>query len=126
MDPKWFNVNVKARIWSGHADSAQKQGWMYPPGAILAIDEYKGSYQFEEWKVVDGGIDDFYAHAGYKQLWIRIEDTSSLPFEGEEPSPEPIPGPDTDPLPVPEPIPSNQGDPSNEEIGKVIRFLHGR
>ncbi len=114
MDPKWYNVNVKARIWSGHADSAHKQGWMYPAGAILAIDEYKGSYQFEEWKVKGDGIADFYAHAGYPQLWIRIADVSLEQFEEEEP---PVPDED-DPLP--------QNVPSNEEIGRVIRFLFGK
>ncbi len=124
MDPKWFNVNVKARIWSGHADSAQKQGWMYPPGAILAIDEYKGSYQFEEWKVVGDGIDDFYAHKGYDQLWVRIVDTSTETYEDYLASLEsPVDEPDTDPLPVPVPVPSDSGEVSDEMLGKVIRFL---
>ncbi len=112
MDPKWFNVNVKARIWSGHSDNSHKQGWMYPAGAILAIDEYKGSYQFEEWKVKGDGIADFYAHEGYEQLWIRIEDVSVQPYA------DPVPNPNPDPVP---------GDyPSNEVIGRVIRFLFGK
>ncbi len=104
----WYNVNVRARIWSGHSDDHHKQGTMYPPGAILAIDEYKGSYQFEEWKVVDEGIGDFYAHEGYEQLWIRATDVTTLPFEDEvRPTLE-------------------LTRPSDETIGRVIRYLLGK
>ena len=115
MDPKWYNVNEDARIWSGHADSAQKQGWLYAPAAILAIDEYKGSFQFKEYKAVDNGFGDFQADEDYPDFWIRIEDTSQKPFDP------PVPVPDL----VPDPIPSVDG-PSDAEIGRVIRFLFGK
>ena len=114
MEPKWFNVNVKARIWSGHSDDHQKQGTMYPPAAILAIDEYKGSYQFEEWKVVDEGIADFYAHEGYEQLWIRATDVTTLPFEDEDDVADEV-------WPVLE-----LTRPSDETIGRVVRYLLGK
>ncbi len=127
MDPKWFNVNQDSQIWSGHSDNHQKMGKLIAPAGILAIDFYKGSYQFKKVMIDDanGGKDQRDPLTeGYNQYWIREEDVSEVPYN---PDPGPFPGPDPeDPLPVPEPVPSNPGDPSNEEIGRVIRFLYGR
>ena len=110
--PIWFNVNEDARIWSGHAASAQKQGWLIAPAAILAVDDYKGSYQFKEWKVVGelGGKDKMIIEAGYPQLWIRHEDVSLEPYDP-NPTPDPVPGP------VPVPIPGD------EAAGAALRVL---
>ncbi len=87
MEPKWFNVNEDAQIWSGHADN-HKQFKMSAPAAILAIDEYKGSYQFEEAKAVASDGTQFtlsmLPDPGYPQLWIRIADVTTSPFEDED------------------------------------------
>ena len=92
---KWYNVNADARVWAGHSD-AHKQGWLYAPAAILAIEEYKGSYRFEEYKVEGGGYGDLDASSDYPDLWIRQEDVSTLPFEDEDDV--------SDELPVPPPM----------------------
>lgn len=116
---KWFNVNEVAQIWSGHSDNHQKMGKLYPPAAIRAIDEYGGSYQFAEFKVVDAGYSDLDPlTTSYPQYWIRAEDVSVAPYE--EPSDDPGDDPGDDPDPDPEPDPEG---PSDAEIGRVIRFL---
>lgn len=99
LPPKWYNVNADARIWSGHAGSAQKQGWLRAPAAILAIDEYQGSYQFEEVKIAPGGRDETLMKPGYDQMWIRIADVSLEQYEAPDPDAEPIPEPDEEPDP---------------------------
>ena len=108
---KWFNVNEDARIWSGHSDSAHKQGWIYAPAAIRAIDEYQGSYEFVDWKVVGDGRGDFSASISYPQLWIRIADVTAEPYEPPNDVPDPVPGPG--PAPV-------AGD---AELGAALRTL---
>ena len=113
---KWFNVNKDIRVWAGHS-AAHKQGWIYAPAAIRAIEEYQGSYRFEECKVVGLGRCDFEADPGYPQFWVRKEDVSTEPYE---PMPVPIPVPDPEPLPVPEPVPSDPGD---EELGRALRII---
>ncbi|MCK5603764.1 hypothetical protein KAR91_17890 [Candidatus Pacearchaeota archaeon] len=123
MEPKWYNVNQDIRVYSGHADSAQKQGWILAPAAILAIDEYKGSFQFEEAKVPEGAKPEdflkFAAKPGYPQLWVRSDEVSLEPYDP-SPEPDPDPVPDPDPLPVPEPIPSDPGD---AELGRAFRIV---
>ena len=114
MDPKWYNVNKDARVWSGHASGAHKQGWMRAPGAILAIDDYKGSVQFKEWKVDGDGAAEFKAKSGYPQLWMRLVDLSTEPYE---PSPVPTPVP----VPVPTPMPAPQA--GDAELGAALRLL---
>lgn len=98
---KWFNVNEDARIWSSHAASAQKQGWLRAPAGIRAIDDYKGSYQFDEVRVDEelGGADERIDNPGYPQYWIRHEDVSLEPYEDSDdnggdtpPPPEPVAG----------------------------------
>lgn len=106
---KWFNVNEDARVWAGHSD-AHKQGWIYAPAGIRAIEEYKGSYRFEEWKVEGDGRGDFATSPGYPQLWIRAEDVSLDPF----------PGTDPDPIPDPDPVP---GEVSDAELGAALRLI---
>jgi len=87
VDPKWFNVNEDAQIWSGHANSAHKQFVLVAPAAIRAIDEYQGSYQFEQARGIapDGTQYDLtlLLDPGYPQAWIREHDVSLLPFEDE-------------------------------------------
>ena len=118
--PKWYNVNHDARIWSGHAASAQKQGWLRAPAAIKAVDEYKGSFQFVDYGVdtLNGGIDEIEMKEGWPQTWIRIGDTSLEPYD---PSPEPEPGPDPEPEPEPEPGPDVQ--PGDAELGAAVRVV---
>lgn len=110
--PKWYNVNVDAQIWSGHSDNHQKMGKLIAPAAIEAIDEYGGSFQFINVMigVDEGGRDERDPlSSGYPQYWIRKEDTSVEPYD-----------PNPDPEPEPEPEPDK---PSNEEIGRVFRYL---
>ncbi len=115
---KWFNVNVDSRVRAGHGE-AQKQGWIRAPAAIRAIDEYKGSYQFKEWKIVGDGQADFVAREGYPQFWIRIVDVTTEPYEqptngGPGPAPDPVPNP------VPVPTPDTGTD---AELGKAFRLI---
>ncbi len=100
--PKWYNVNADARIWSGHAASAQKQGWLVAPAAILAIDEYNGSFQFKDVGVVGalGGKNSIVMKDGYPDTFIRISDTSLEQYvdpsgngDGDAPAPLPTPAP---------------------------------
>ncbi len=107
---KWFNVNKDIRVWAGHSD-AHKQGWIYAPAAIRAIEEYKGSYRFEEWKVdLDGSI-DFEADPGYPEFWVRADEVSTLPYNS-EPDPVPVPGP----TPTP-------GEVSDADLGAAFRLI---
>ncbi len=114
MEPKLFNVNENARIWAGHSD-AHRMGWLYAPAAILAVEEYEGSYRFEEWRVVGAGYADLTERtSGYPQWWIRVADVSLLPYEDPTDDPEPEPEPDPDP--------EGEG-PSNEELGAAVRVF---
>ena len=112
---KWFNVNEDAQIWSGHADSAHKQGWLRAPAAIRAIDMYQGSYQFEEVLVDEskGGADARDpTTTDYPQYWIRIEDVSLEPY-GE-------PTPDNGDTPPP---PPETREVSDAELGAALRIV---
>ncbi len=111
--PKWLNVNADARIWSGHGDGATRLGWLRAPAAILAIDEYKGSFQFREVLVGTGGSDQIIVKSGYPQNWIRIEDTSTEPYEE----------PGTDPVVVPDPVPSPEIVAGDAELGAAFRTI---
>jgi hypothetical protein len=95
--PVWYNVNEDAQIWAGHADSAHKQGKLIAPAGILAIDEYQGSYQFKEVRVVGDGRDEVVIHPGYPDTWIRISDTSLSQYL--EPGTDPVEEPDEEPDP---------------------------
>lgn len=122
MDPKWFNVNHDAQIWSGHSDDHQKMGKLIAPAGILAIDFYQGSYQFKKVMIDDknGGEDRLDPLTeGYDQYWIREEDVSDELY-----NPDPGPFPNPDPVPSPDPVPGSG--PSDAEIGRVIRFLLGK
>ncbi|MCK5602261.1 hypothetical protein KAR91_10340 [Candidatus Pacearchaeota archaeon] len=112
--PKWYNVNQDIRTWSGHAESAQHQGWIFAPAGILVLEEYKGSYRFEECKPspdAPGGKCESAPSPGYPQTWVRIEDVSTDPYE-----PPPEPPDDDDPDPIPDII-------SNEEAGEALRTI---
>ncbi len=124
MEAKWFNVNEDARIWSGHSD-AHKQGWLYAPGGILAIEEYKGSYRFVDWKVGPGGSGafaggDFASDTGYPETWIRILDVSLDEFDdgsgnGDDGD---VPPPEDEVWPPPEDI--NVAD---ARLGHAVRLI---
>ena len=119
---KWFNVNKVIQVWSGHSDGHQKMGKLFPPAAIRAIDEYKGSVQFEEFGLDGDGRSELVERSSsYPQWWARLDDLSLEPFTGEEPGPigpdDTVPG---DPGPVP-PQPSDV--PTDAEIGRVVRYL---
>jgi hypothetical protein len=107
MTPKWFNVNEDARVFSSHAE-VHKMGWMRAGSAILAIEQYKGHYRFEQKKVP---FDLNELGAGYNQYWIREEDVTLLPFEEEEPPPD---DEDDDP---------DDGDASDARLGRAIRVI---
>ncbi len=118
MEATWFNVNDDARIWAGHSD-AHKQGWLYAPGAILAIEEYKGSYRFEEWKVENTGSGAFAGgslapNLSYPEMWVRIKDVSLIPFEDEDDVSDDM---DTDPGDEPDPAGRNA------RLGAAIRLI---
>lgn len=103
---QWYNVNKDARVWAGHSE-AHQQGWMYAPAAILAIEEYKGSVCFEEWRVVGEGVADFGADSDYPNLWMQLEDLSLEPYE------EPVGDPEPDPI----------VDVDDEALGAAFRLL---
>jgi hypothetical protein len=101
-----------SNVWAGHSD-VHKQGWIFAPAGILALEEYQGSYRFEECKPsadAPGGSCEFEADPGYPDFWVRKADVSTDPYEP------PVEPPD------PEPPPSDS--PSDEEIGRVIRYLY--
>ncbi len=103
---QWYNVNEDARVWAGHSDE-HKQGMAYAPAAVLAIEEYRGSVRFEEWKVVGEGRMDLDADSVYPDLWMRLADLSLEPYE--EP-------------PVVDPPPDNEG-PDDEALGAALRLV---
>ena len=78
--PKWYNVNADARVWNSHAE-VQKQGWMRAGSAILAIEEYKGSVRFVEYKEPSELKP---LSSGYPQYWMQLSTLSLLPFEEED------------------------------------------
>ncbi len=118
--PIWYNVNADARIWSGHSANAQKQGWLRAPAAILAVDEYKGSFQFKDWKIVEGlgGKDEIVIKGGYPDLFIRIEDTSLSQYV--DPDDSLVPVPDEGPVGPTSPPPTEIGD---AELGAAVRVV---
>lgn len=117
MPDKWFNVNKDIRVWAGHTD-AHRQGWIYAPAAIFAIDQYQGSYQFKEIKFEGDGYADLKDDSNYPQYWVREEDVSLEPYS---PDPNPLPGP----VPIPVPTPGQPGDAElgDAELGAAVRLL---
>ena len=121
---KWFNVNKDIRVWGGHSD-ARKQGWIFAPAAVYAVEEYQGSVKFlpEDMMFDALGRIEVKADPGYPEYWVRLEDLSLVPFDLD--TPDPI-GPD-DPAPEPDevwPTPEFTR-PSDETIGRVVRYLLG-
>jgi hypothetical protein len=104
MDPKWYNVNEDARVWAGHSD-AHKMGWMRAGSAIRAVEEYKSSYRFEEYKPP---ADLKELGGGYNEYWIRKADVTV------EPMPDDDGNGDTDTLP---------SQPGDAELGAALRIL---
>jgi len=118
---EWWNVNKVVKVYSGHADSAQRKGDIYPQAGLEVIDEYKGSVQFnpEDLKFEGDGKFVDIPNPSYPGYWVRLADLSKDPYE---PFPDPVPNPE-DPLPVPEPVPSDPGSPSNEALGAAVRLV---
>ena len=112
---KWYNVNKVVKVWSGHADSAQRKGDIYPPAGLEAIDEYKGSVEFVPADLkfdLDGKFVDI-PNPSYPGYWVRLADLTTDEYD---PAPNPVP--------VPTPVPSDQVDGvTNDELARVIRFL---
>ena len=109
---EWWNVNKVVKVWSGHADSAQRKGDIYPPAGLEAIDEYQGSVEFipEDLRfALDGRFDDI-PNSSYPGYWVRLEDLTKDPFD---------PNPDPDPDPEPDPFEGI----TNEEAGAAVRTL---
>lgn len=122
---KWFNVNKDIRVWAGHSE-AQKQGWIYAPAAVYIIDEYKGSGQFkpEDMKFDLNGRIEVKSDPGYSDYWVRLDELSLVPFDLDVEEEPPV-GPDEPPVvaPPPSPDPSPVGEPSDEEVGRVVKYL---
>ena len=124
---KWFNVNKDIRVWSGHSDNAQKKGKIFAPAGLFAIDEYKGSVEFKPEDLKFDGDGRFERDgtekkdAAYPGFWVRLDELSVVPFDLDDDEPvgpgDPLPG---DPSPVP---PQPVGEPSDEEVGRVVKFL---
>jgi len=110
MDPIWYNVNEDGQVWSGHSDNHQKMGKMLAGSAIRAIDEYKGSVQFKEYKQPSNLKP---LTSGYNQYWMRLAALSLEPYES---SPDPIPNP----IPTPTPLPEQYGD---TQLGAALRIF---
>ncbi len=117
----WYNVNKVVQVWSGHADSAQKKGKLYPPAGLEDIDEYKGSVQFdpEALRFDFPGWFDEIVNPAYPQFWVRKEDLSNEPYDADVDPDAPV-GPDEEP-PVVAPPPADK--PSHAEIGRVVEYL---
>ena len=117
MEPKWYNVNADARVWAGHSD-AHKQGWMRAPAAVLAVEEYKGSVRFDDWKLDGDGAADFDNSMLYPEFWMRLDELSLEPYDPTVP--DPIPTPDPVPTPDPTPVP---GEVSDSDLGAAFRLI---
>ena len=127
----WYNVNKIVQVWSGHADSAQKKGKLYPPVGLEDIDKYKESIQFDPEKLqfdLDGRFDREGTERhdlNYAGFWVRREDLSFEQYNPDAGDPDPV-GPDPS---VPEPeeppvvAPPPSDVPSFEEIGRVVVYL---
>ncbi len=124
---EWWNVNKRVRVYSGHAASAQKQGWINAPAGLLQVDEYKGSIQFwpEQLRFDGGGSwepEDRLDTGGYPDFFVRLEDLSKEPYVDPLAT---IP-PEDNPMPEPDDVPPPPvfGDvPTDAEIGRVVRYL---
>ena len=116
MEARWYNVNVDARVWAGHTEN-QKQGWLRAPAAVFAIREYGNAYQFllENVRVDAGGSIDLKVDDAYPQYWIQKSDVTLVPYELDVPAPDP----------EQEECEWCVTAPSDEEIGRVVRFLLG-
>ncbi len=116
----WFNVNKDIRVYSGHSENSQKLGWIYAPAAIFAIDDYGGSYQFKETKVVGEGRLDYAVSPFYPQSWVRMADVTLEPFGAGDSDPvsDPDPADDVPPVPTTDPL-----DASNAQLGAAFRLL---
>ena len=115
---KWFNVNKDIRVWAGHSE-VQKQGWIFAPAAVFAVEEYKGAIRFkpEDMLFDGGGRVELKEDPRWPEYWARLDDLSLEPFNPDAPEdPGPV-GPD----PVPAPVPSDE--PSDAEVGRVVKFL---
>ena len=123
----WYNVNKIVQVWSGHAGSAQKKGRLYPPVGLEDIDKYKESIQFDPDKLRfdrDGKFDRMGTEdqdASYPDFWVRREDLSFEMFNPDFGDEGPV-GPDPEEPPVVAPPPSVD-DPSDEEVGRVVKYL---
>jgi hypothetical protein len=111
MTPKWFNVNEDARVWSSHA-KVHKMGWMRAGSAVLAVEEYGGSFRFEEFKEPSDLVP---LGDGYNDYWIPTDSVTLLPFEEEDDEDgdgEDDPGDDPD-----------TGDATDARLGRAIRVV---
>jgi hypothetical protein len=63
-------------------------GRLLPGSAIRAIQEYKGSYRFAQWRGPDELVP---LNTAYPEYWIRTEDTSLFPYEEDADTPTPPP-----------------------------------
>ena len=101
---EWWNVNKIVQVWEGHAET-HKQGKLHPPAGVSIIDLYNGSGQIDMDDVrfaAGGHWEDLKTDPNYSQYWVDMDDLSK-----EEYDPDPEPDPEL----------------SNEEIGRVIRYL---
>ncbi len=127
---EWFHVNKDAQIWAGHADN-HKQFILEAPAAILAIDWYQGSYQFEEARGVDSEGNQYVMNLpldpGYPQAWIRAEDVTKEAYvePGNEVDP-PAPPPEDEEGEPPEDEPDLDDELrrlQNEALGAAINLI---
>lgn len=96
---EWWNVNKVVQVWEGHGTN-HKQGRLYPPAGVSIIDVYQGYGQINDVRFEgDGHWEDLKTDPNYSQYWVDMNDLSKDPYESPEPSV------------------------SNEEIGRVIRYL---
>lgn len=120
---EWWNVNKTVQVWAGHAEN-QKQGRLVPAAGVEILEQYKGSGRFDPDEVRfegNGHWEEFKDNPSYPEYWVQMDLLSKTPFI---PSPDPTPFPDPDPVPDPVPVPGDE--PSDAEIGRVVRFLFGR
>jgi hypothetical protein len=106
---EWWNVNRIVQTWEGHGAN-HKMGRLHPAAGVEITDVYKGYGQINIDDVrfgPDGYWEDKNENPSYSEWWVDMDHLTKDPYE-------PVPDPDPDPEP---------DEPSNEEIGRVIRYL---
>ncbi len=108
---RWVDIYSDLRVWAG-AHEVHKMNWLRAGDRIHLSAQYGSWFRFDN---VVGGADLRPFDDDYDEYWVKGDElelvvTSSPPESETEPAPDP----------------ESEDRPSDTEIGRVIRFLHGR